>query len=154
MLSQNYKACIVPGSGGFGRSIGNPLCSEWGSGSHEGQRFGKLGISGCDWGIWKKTQIDLLYWGCVTQHYFDNSFFCGRRPLPFGGSHLRLPSGPAGDSNHHRQSVSAGKTNAIPTEPSGRLQHYFDNSVGQEGLECDSVTLKDVLLPRRQWNAH
>ena len=22
--------------------------------------------------------------------------FCGRRPLPFGGSHLRLPSGPAG----------------------------------------------------------
>ena len=21
-------------------------------------------------------------------------FFCGRRPLPFGGSHLRLPSGP------------------------------------------------------------
>ena len=24
------------------------------------------------------------------------SFFCGRRPLPFGGSHLRLPSGPAG----------------------------------------------------------
>ena len=26
------------------------------------------------------------------------------------------------DSNHHRQSVSAGKTNAIPTEPSGRLR--------------------------------
>ena len=24
------------------------------------------------------------------------TFFCGRRPLPFGGSHLRLPSGPAG----------------------------------------------------------
>ena len=23
-------------------------------------------------------------------------FFCGQRPLPFGGSHLRLPSGPAG----------------------------------------------------------
>ena len=23
-------------------------------------------------------------------------FFCSRRPLPFGGSHLRLPSGPAG----------------------------------------------------------
>ena len=27
------------------------------------------------------------------------------------------------DSNHYRQSVSAGKTNAIPTEPSGRLRH-------------------------------
>ena len=25
------------------------------------------------------------------------------------------------DSNYHRQSVSAGKINAIPTEPSGRL---------------------------------
>ena len=24
------------------------------------------------------------------------TYFCGRRPLPFGGSHLRLPSGPAG----------------------------------------------------------
>ena len=23
-------------------------------------------------------------------------FFCGRRPLPFGGSHLKLPSRPAG----------------------------------------------------------
>ena len=25
-----------------------------------------------------------------------SQIFCGRRPLPFGGSHLRLPSGPAG----------------------------------------------------------
>ena len=25
-----------------------------------------------------------------------DSTFCGRRPLPFGGSHLRLPIGPAG----------------------------------------------------------
>ena len=25
-----------------------------------------------------------------------SEFFFGRRPLPFGGSHLRLPSGPAG----------------------------------------------------------
>ena len=29
-----------------------------------------------------------------------------------------------GFRNHHRQSVSAGKTNAIPTEPSGRLLRY------------------------------
>ena len=29
---------------------------------------------------------------CFTVRFF----FCGRRPLPFGGSHLRLPSGPAG----------------------------------------------------------
>ena len=26
----------------------------------------------------------------------EDHFFFGRRPLPFGGSHLRLPSGPAG----------------------------------------------------------
>ena len=48
----------------------------------------------------------------------DLAFFCGRRPLPFGGSHFEWTSR---DSNHHQQSVSAGKTNAIPTEPSGRL---------------------------------
>ena len=30
---------------------------------------------------------------CSRAHQF---FFFGRRPLPFGGSHLRLPSGPAG----------------------------------------------------------
>ena len=63
----------------------------------------KFGISGCDWCIWKEEdsiiQKGLLYWGCVTQH-------------------------------------------------------YFDNSVGQEGLECDSVTWRDVPLPRGQWNAH
>ena len=29
-------------------------------------------------------------------HVKCHLFFCGRRPLPFGGSHLRLPSGPAG----------------------------------------------------------
>ena len=29
---------------------------------------------------------------------------------------------PVRDINFHRQSVSAGKTNAIPTEPSGRLR--------------------------------
>ena len=31
-----------------------------------------------------------------TQTTQTTPFFCGRRPLPFGGSHLRLPSGPAG----------------------------------------------------------
>ena len=29
------------------------------------------------------------------------------------------------DSNHHHQSVSAGKSNTIPTEPSGRLCEEF-----------------------------
>ena len=35
---------------------------------------------------------------------------------------LETPEWTSRDSNHHRQSVSAGKTNAIPTEPSGRLK--------------------------------
>ena len=34
---------------------------------------------------------------------------------------LETPEWTSRDLNHHRQSVSAGKTNAIPTEPSGRL---------------------------------
>ena len=36
--------------------------------------------------------------GCVfpTMDLQSSSFFFCRRPLPFGGSHLRLPSGPAG----------------------------------------------------------
>ena len=56
-----------------------------------------------------------------TPSWLSPGLFCGRRPLPFGGSHLRLPSGPAGIRTTYRQSVSAGKTNALPTEPSGRL---------------------------------
>ena len=37
--------------------------------------------------------------GCVAHCMRGRGFaffFCGRRPLSFGGSHLRLPSGPAG----------------------------------------------------------
>ena len=33
---------------------------------------------------------------CVFVFWLFLMFFCSRRPLPFGGSHLRLPSGPAG----------------------------------------------------------
>ena len=37
------RACNrCQGSGGFGRSIGNLLCSEWDSSSHEGQRLVSL----------------------------------------------------------------------------------------------------------------
>jgi len=38
---------------------------------------------------------------------------------------LETPEWTCRDSNHRRQSVSAGKTNAIPTEPSGRLFLFF-----------------------------
>ena len=45
-------------------------------------------------------------------------------PVAFRRVALETPEWTSRDSNHHRQSVSAGKTNAIPTEPSGRL--YMD----------------------------
>ena len=37
-------------------------------------------------------------WECTEPPCWEakgGGFFCGRRPLPFGGSHLRFPSGPA-----------------------------------------------------------
>ena len=42
-------------------------------------------------------------------------------PVAFRRVALETPEWTSRDSNHHRQSVSAGKTNATPTEPSGRL---------------------------------
>jgi len=45
-------------------------------------------------------------------------------PVAFRRVALETPEWTSRDSNHHRQSVSAGKTNALPTEPSGRLSQY------------------------------
>ena len=47
--------------------------------------------------------------------------FVWSAPVAFRRVALETPEWTSRDSNHHRQSVSAGKTNAIPTEPSGRL---------------------------------
>ena len=49
-------------------------------------------------------------------------FFLWSAPVAFRRVALETPEWTSRDSNHHRQSVSAGKTNAIPTEPSGRLR--------------------------------
>ena len=38
------------------------------------------------------NQVDLFLDSPISKRLF----FCGRRPLPFVGSHLKLPSGPAG----------------------------------------------------------
>ena len=48
-------------------------------------------------------------------------FFLWSAPVAFRRVALETPEWTSKDSNHHRQSVSAGKTDAIPTEPSGRL---------------------------------
>ena len=48
-------------------------------------------------------------------------FFFWSAPVAFRRVALETPEWTSRDSNHHRQSVSAGKINAIPTEPSGCL---------------------------------
>ena len=50
-------------------------------------------------------------------------------PVAFRRVALETPEWTSRDSNHHRQSVSAGKTNAIPTEPSGRLPQDAQDDV-------------------------
>ena len=51
----------------------------------------------------------------------EETFFFGRRPLPFGGSPLEAYSRTSGESNHHRQSVRVVENDALPTEPRGHL---------------------------------
>ena len=53
------------------------------------------------------------------------------------------------DSNHHRHSVSAGKTNAIPTEPSGRLTH-----IRREGPQLDQNATRKRGGPNAGRQAH
>ena len=48
--------------------------------------------------------------------------FLWSAPVAFRRVALETPKWTSRDSNHHRQSVNAGKTNAIPIEPSGRLR--------------------------------
>ena len=50
-----------------------------------------------------------------------SSLFVLSAPVAFRRVALKTSEWISRDSNHHRLSVSAGKTNAIPTEPSGRL---------------------------------
>ena len=69
--------------------------------------------------------------------------FLWSAPVAFRRVALETPSR---DSNHHRKSVSAGKTNAIPTEPSGRLvTTLWGLPADQRGIEPPPV-----IFPRRQ----
>ena len=103
-----------------------------------------------------------------------SNFFCGRRPFAFRRVALETPEWTSRDSNHHRQSVSAGKTNAIPTEPSGRLsasgiskadpRHSNQEVRLHELYEHSSVTTQSKWMPwwlippgsssPMQWYAH
>ena len=67
-------------------------------------------------------------------------FFLWSAPVAFRRVALETPDWTNRDSNHHRQSVSAGKTNAIPTEPSGRLH----DTASAPGLKQESL---GVIVP-------
>ena len=69
----------------------------------------------------KLVPVTSLLW-CVCCFWFVWFwFFLWSAPVAFRRVALETPEWTSRDSNHHQQSVSAGKTNAIPTEPSGRL---------------------------------
>ena len=65
--------------------------------------FGQIKTRNYDLSIHNRRQNRLVHSRYLVKSKLCNVtdlsallFFCGRRPLPFGGSHLRLPSGPAG----------------------------------------------------------
>ena len=66
--------------------------------------------------------------------------FLWSAPVAFRRVALETPEWTSRDSHHHRQSVSAGKTNAIPTEPSGRL-FFLTGTVGEFPSDCITASL-------------
>ena len=93
--------------------------------------------------------------------------FLWSAPVAFRRVALETSEWTSRDSNHHRQSVSAGKTNAIPTEPSGRLGHgsipgylYFSLDIhrrlfelhrGKSKFFSTSFWIKTPLKDRSNW---
>ena len=77
------------------------------------------------------------------------AFFLWSAPVAFRRVALETPEWTSRDSNHRRQSVSAGKTNAIPTEPSGRLLLTFSQTCCYTPTSAASHVLCNswVLIP-------
>ena len=69
--------------------------------------------------------------------------FLWSAPVAFRRVALETPEWTSRDSNHHRQSVSAGKTNAIPTEPSGRLIKMDWIAAANGSPECVASSYAD-----------
>ena len=69
-----------------------------------------------------REQLQFQAWSEVASRgLLAADFFFWSAPVAFRRVALKTPEWTSRDSNHHWQSVSAGKINAIPTEPSGRL---------------------------------
>ena len=81
----------APLGSAFGGRLGSAFGGRLGSafGGRLGGAFGKGPLGGSLGGAFGGRFGGFVAWRL-------GGFFCGRRPLPFGGSHLRLPSGPAG----------------------------------------------------------
>ena len=96
---------------------GDPL---WETQSHKGERNRPLHshINTPDRWNTERLHREAVGHDCVR---LMPRFFLYSAPVAFRRVALETSEWTSRDSNHHRQSVSAGKTNAIPTEPSGRL---------------------------------
>ena len=73
-------------------------------------------------------------------------FFLWSAPVAFRRVALETPEWTSRDSNHHRQSVSAGKSNAIPTEPSGRLRKLYFTAWSQCFYHFSGISIWMVLI--------
>ena len=74
----------------------------------------------------------------------DSFGFLWSAPVAFRRVALETSEWTSRDSNQHQQSVSADKTNAIPTEPSGRL---LRDSFGVDHILAAPVLQLDLLKP-------
>ena len=77
----------------------------------------------------------------------NSASFLWSAPVAFRRVALETPEWTSRDSNHHRQSVSAGKTNAIPTEPSGRLLGVNSASTVSQHLHNLFQTFRKLHVP-------
>ena len=70
----------------------------------------------------------------------QGDFFCGRRHLPFGGSHLRLPSGPAGIR------TTTGSLSALARPTPYQLSHRVASRSKENGRVMEMVATYDRTL--------
>ena len=87
--------------------------------------------------------------------WVTGAFFFLSAPVAFRRVALETPEWTSRDSNHHRQSVSAGKTNAIPTEPLGRLMGHWCSGSDSSFVELnsDGQYLAEILFLRTAWDS-
>ena len=111
------RPCLYPSHGGF-------LCAGV-MGQKRRSFFARLIICACSWWASGTPRTWHQVWTPIGNMAICTVVFLGiffwSAPIAFRRVALETPEWTSRDSNHHWQSVSAGKTNAIATEPSVRL---------------------------------